>query len=175
MIKASKPFIEKTVQGKGVKENFKVGVKVYSEADLEPIRKDYLQNVDTKLIARYNAKLKALTENTAISDEEYEEESARLESAIETATKELTNYSKQFYIDNVVYLKNVSITVDGKDILIQDTRDAKPIESLWSTPEECLAVLLDLYLGSFYFRDSLPLAISKAIFGTDVKGEELGN
>ena len=174
-IKSSKPFIEKLVQAKGIKENFKVGVRVYSDTELEPIRKKYLNGLNTKNIKRRQAQLDAITEDLSLTDDEFMEKSSELEAAIEEGTANLLACQKQFLHENVMYIKNASIVIDGKDTLIADTRDAKPIEGLWDSADKCLAVLLDTYLSSFYFRDSLPTAINKAVFGTDVKGEELGN
>ena len=174
-IRSSKPFIEKLVQAKGIKENFKIGIRVYSDDTLNPIRDKYLDNLDTKRINRWQAQLQQVINDTSLSDEEFNEKTASIENAIKEATKQLQEVQKQFAHEQVIYIKNASLVIDGKDTLIADTRDAKPIEGLWSSPDECLAVLLDTYLTSFYFRDSLPTAISKAVFGTDVKGEELGN
>ena len=39
-IKTSKPFTEKLVQATGVKDNITLGIKAYSNTEVESIRKD---------------------------------------------------------------------------------------------------------------------------------------
>jgi len=174
-IKSAKPYIEKLVQAKGVKDNILVGIRVYSDKELKDIRKDFLTNFSTVTLARTQAKLEALKSDLSLSDEEFDKQVATLENTIERANETILINQKEFTLKHVAYIKNASLSVDGDNLLIADTREAKPIESLWNTPDECLAVLLDMYLESPFFKDSLSTAVSDAVFKTDIKGEELGN
>jgi hypothetical protein len=174
-IKSAKPYIEKLVQAKGIKDNIKVGIRVYSDKELKDIRKDYLANFSTVELTRKQAQLDALKSDITLSDEDFSTKVGVLENAIETLNESILSYQKDFTKSHISYIKNASVAIDSVDTLIPDTREAKPIESLWNTPDECLAVLLDMYLESPFFKDSLSIAVTDAVFKTDIKGEELGN
>ena len=87
----------------------------------------------------------------------------------------------KFLRDQIVYIKGfegeTQDSTDGsvKKLSVTDTRTVKPIETLWDTPEECLVVLLDMYLGSPLYRDSLYNEVVAAVFGINFKAEELKN
>lgn len=86
-----------------------------------------------------------------------------------------------FIKNEVVYIKQAKLeladseTGRSSDLVIADTRIAKPNDSLWVTPDECLAVLLDLYLSSSPWRLSLILALQKALFNNDYSDAEIKN
>jgi hypothetical protein len=182
-IKSTKPFVEKVIQGKfngkDLKENITIGVKVYDGSELESIKEHYLNNLSSAKITRWQKQLEALPEDLTLSEEVFEEKLTYLESSINNWTKNFTKNMEDFCKQNVSYIKNASLVLEegGKniDLLITDTREAKPIESLWATPDECLAVLLDMYLEHPAYKDSLQLAIPKLVFNTDFLDGELKN
>ena len=100
-------------------------------------------------------------------------------SAKETASlnqKELNSFIK----NEVIYLKGITLELaneDGsfKNYPIADTRTAKPYEGLWESPEECLAVLLDMYLSSAPYRLSFITALNKALFNAEYSDGEAKN
>lgn len=87
----------------------------------------------------------------------------------------------KFIKDEIVYLKAVKVeTFDKekevtKELSIQDTRTAKPVETLWETPDDCLAVLLDYYLASAPYRVSFISAMQKALLNNDYSDAEVKN
>ena len=182
-IKTAKPYVEKVIQatlnGKDLRENITVGVKLYSGQDLEDIRKDYLSNVSMAKVLRWQKQLEQLPSNLTLSDTDFEEESTRLEGAISTWNANFSKHLMNFCKTHIAYFKNVSLTLttEGKevDLLIPDSRDAKPIESLWDTPEQALVVLLDMYLGHPAYKDSLTSIVPKLVFSTDYQDSGIKN
>ena len=87
----------------------------------------------------------------------------------------------KFVKAEIVYMKaaklelydNIKDTI--KELSIPDTRTAKPVETLWETSDECLDVLLDLYLASAPYRVSLISAMQKALLNNDYSEGELKN
>lgn len=92
-----------------------------------------------------------------------------------------TNEVIKFIKNEVVYIKQAKVELFDdelnlpKDLVISDTRTVKPNEGLWGTPDECLAVLLDLYLASAPWRLSLIIALQQALINVDYKEAELKN
>jgi len=151
-IKLQAPTIELKVQAKdvsGAKDSMLVGFKRYEIKESQE-RIEKLQEL-----------LKA-TEGTVSND---------------PSMIALDNYVKS----EIVYLKNVNLDLvdeaTGKSnaLSIQDTRSAKPNDSLWGSADECLVVLLDLYLSSAPWRLSLILAAQKALFNADYSEEAAKN
>lgn len=72
----------------------------------------------------------------------------------------------------VVYIQDASlqgideVTGQEKTIAVPDTRTVQPFESLWESAEECLVVLLDVYLQYSPFRDSFFNEFSQTIFSS---------
>lgn len=184
-IKTVKPFAEQKVQAKGLKENIIAGTRVYNTVETEVIRKDYLKNFSTVLLARWENELEELKRNTSITEEAFIEKVTELEDKISAKNQEYLTYQDSFCREHIAYFKNVSIVLEVEDeetseikevkLLVQDTREAKPSESLWDTEDECLVVLLDFYLSHPAYRDSLHTAVSTALFSTNFKGLEAKN
>lgn len=178
-IKTSKPFVERKVQAKSLKESIIIGVRSYPEKEMAEIRKEYLANFSTVKLSRWVKELEELRENTSLSETVFDEKVSFLENAIAEKNQSFASFQNEFCHKHIVYIKNASLSLEenGKktDLLIPDTREVKPIESLWETPEECLVVLLDMYLDSTSYQDSLYSATPSAVFNTDFKGEELKN
>ena len=97
-----------------------------------------------------------------------------------TAKLEALQNSESLYLDylreEVVFLKDIKLnltTIDDETgvektttLVVADTRTAKPIETLWGTPEECLAVLLGHLYDSAPYRVSLTTASQLALLNT---------
>lgn len=87
----------------------------------------------------------------------------------EGTSENLDNFIK----NEIVYLKKVELEVgkeDGKnspDLHIPDTRRAKPNETFWGSSEECLSVLVDLFLASQPWKVSLIASQQKALMNND--------
>lgn len=81
----------------------------------------------------------------------------------------------------VVYIKGIKLdTIDDttgrvSELHIPDTRQAKPIETLWASPEECLDVLLDHLLECGPIRVSLNEAMTKALLNSDFEEDKVKN
>lgn len=148
-IKLQTPTIELKVTAKdasGAKDNFLVGFKRYE-----------LKETD--------AKLKAL--------QEIMEEATKGDSLVQT---ELDKFIK----NEIVYLKQIRLDLvdekgNPKEYNIQDTRSVKPYETLWESPDECLAVLLEMYLASAPYRVSLIASLYKALLNNDYSEAEAKN
>lgn len=90
------------------------------------------------------------------------------------------NNIDKFVKDEVVYIKQANLQLadekgNPKDLNIADTRTAKPIETLWESADECLVVLLDLYLQSAPYRVSLITSLQKALLNNDYSEAEVKN
>ncbi len=65
----------------------------------------------------------------------------------------ITTDFEQLVKSDILYLKEITLEVQDVDtgtnslLIIKDTREAKSSDD-WNTPEECLAVLLDMYFDS---------------------------
>ena len=182
-IKSSKPFVEQVIQGKlqgkVIKDNITVGVKLYEGEELEAVREDYVEHLSTSKVIRWQKQLSELPETSTLSDDAFDAEVERLEGLIKDWNKKYADSLVAFAKKHILFIKNASVTVEldgkSKDILITDTRDTLVIESLWETPEESLAVLLDVYLGHPAYKDSLLTTVPKLVFNSDIKDGELKN
>jgi len=149
-VKLQTPTIELKITAKdaaGVKDSFLVGFKRYE-------------------ISATDAKLKELQ---AVMQE-------TIEDSTESGTAKLSSFIK----GEIAYLKQIKLDLvdeNGatKEITVLDTRTVKPNETLWGTPDECLAVLLDLYLASAPYRVSLISAMQKALLNNDYSEAEAKN
>jgi len=179
-IKACKPFTEHKVQASdGIKDNITIGIKAYPESELSVIRKNFQEILNTVKVERWLKELASVKEDLSLSYEELDTKTSFLSKSVEDATDLRVRQLDAFYKQHVQYIKNatLSLTDAGKtvDLLVADSRDAKPIDSLWDDGEECLVVLLDIYLDNPSFRESLQTTITNGIFNVDLKGEELKN
>jgi hypothetical protein len=178
-IKSCKPYVETKANKLGSKEFIKVGIAVYKESERDEIRDKYLSEFSTTLLTRWGYELEELAKDTSISEDELEQRTEALERKISLRTKEFGDTKDDFCRKHIAYLKGVSLDLeeDGKvtELLINDTREAKPVDGLWDTPEECLVVLLDIFLDSVYYRSSLHDVVRDAVFTSDFKGLEAKN
>ena len=179
-IKTTKPFTEHKVQATGgVKDNITIGVKAYTESELNKIRKTFQEILNTTKVERWLKELALVKEDLSLSYDELDSKTNTLTDSVEEATEKRTKELDTFYKSHILFIKNASLSLDDKDkvtdLLITDTRDAKPIDSLWDDGDECLVVLLDIYLDNPSFRESLQTTITSAVFNIDLKGEELKN
>ena len=181
-IKKSKPYVEKVIQaslnGEELKDNITIGVKVYDEDTLKPLRKEYSETLGNVKLLRLLNQLQALPSNLSLSEKEFISEQNRIQSELDRLNDEQAAYQEQFIKEHILFIKNVTLELkDGDTIkpLLIDTRDVKPIESLWDTPEQALVVLLELYLKEPAYRDSLLRVVPKLVFGTDFEDKKLGN
>jgi hypothetical protein len=84
-----------------------------------------------------------------------------------------------FIKDEIVYIKQAKLDLAdngvSKELIVSDTRTVKPIADLWGTGEECLSVLLEMYLSSAPYRLALILATQKALLNNDYSEAEVKN
>lgn len=85
----------------------------------------------------------------------------------DTTSDDLDSFIK----DEIVYLKKVELDLEDGDkvttLHIPDTRRAKPNETFWGSSEECLSVLVDLFLASQPWKVSLMSSQQKALMNND--------
>ena len=109
-----------------------------------------------------------------------EEKLKNLQTVLENADSDISKL-EEVIKNEVVYIKNAKvILVDDekgteKETHVQDTRTAKPVETLWGDPDECLAVLLDLYLASAPYRVSFMTSMQRALINNDFDSAEAKN
>jgi len=93
------------------------------------------------------------------------------------ASKEIDAYIKS----QVIYIKQAKLEIYDSEndktieLVVPDTRKAKPNDDFWGTSDECLAALLDLYLSAAPWRSSLITALQKALLNVDYEAEQLKN
>ena len=78
-----------------------------------------------------------------------------------------------FIASSISYIKNASISGEDEEgkstkLLITDTRSAKPLEDFWESSEECLSVLVGMYLDCTPWKSSLNAGYQKALINTEV-------
>ena len=171
VIKSVKPFSELTLQVAGIAKPIVVGVISHSYEELVKVREAMSEILSSDELDKVSAKLQVLLEKgDRTSDEFYENKAALLEEQ-----KSLQSSQEQalldFYKNQILFLKNIEITIEDKDLVIKDTREVQPIESLWVNEDEALAVLLDTYLDYVPFRDSLFKKLTDAIFNIQQDGK----
>ena len=180
-IASAKPFVEKVVQAKApIADNITVGIAVYDEQQIAELRKIFSKNVSRLKIDRWIKEINDIAVDYSISAESAEERITALQNQIDVENNTQRIAQDDFYKTHVLFIKNAAlVTNDGgvqdTKLLVQDTRTANPIESLWADGSECLAVLLDIYLSNPAFRDSLQQAIGEVVFNIDFKSAELKN
>lgn len=178
-IKNVKPFTEVVVQAKGMTNNITIGCKQYTSDELEEVRNEFGIASDLSKISRWEKQLQRIKSNIDLSDEEIDEQTEIFNEKIVKESKIVKEKMNQFYISQITHIKNASLqigTEDKKeDLLIQDSREAKPVESLWGTPEECLNVLLSKYFACQPFRDSLHTKILETIFNYNFEENAVKN
>ena len=149
-VKLQTPTIELQVKAKdasGSKDTFIVGFKRYD-----------LKETEGKFISLQDILEDVQNENNLNSD------------ALNKFVKAEIVYMKAAKLELYDNIKDTT-----KELSVPDTRTAKPVETLWETSDECLAVLLDLYLASAPYRVSLISAMQKALLNNDYSEGELKN
>jgi hypothetical protein len=137
--------------------------------ELELIAKDSAKQTDRFIVGfnRYTIEQ---------ADPKFKEFSELLNAVTDKDSAELVS---KFIKSEIQYLKAVGLEYeeDGKNkkLHITDTREAKPFEGLWETPDECLDVLLDMYLGSAPYRLSFIENLSKAFVNRDFEEDKIKN
>lgn len=181
-LKKSKPYVEKKIQaslsGKDLPDSITIGVGIYDEDTLKPLREEYNEALDYVNLLRLMNQLKELPSNMRLSDDEFKAEKDRINHDLKVLNEEQIAYQEAFLKKHILFIKNITldVTEEGKTSkVIIDTRDVKPFESLWDTPEQALVVLLELYLKEPAYRDSLFKVVPKLVFGTDFEEKKLGN
>jgi hypothetical protein len=179
-IKAQKPSVEKVITAKGVKDNVTVGIKVYSNSEIDTIRKNFQSMLENIKVSRLLREVELVKEDNDLSISETESKLEELYSLIDVYQEEQKDKLHAFYREHVLYLKNASLAYEddlGKrvDVLVADTREAKDNESLWEKPEKCLPVLLDIFFDSPYYRDSFITTITETILNYSDKEAERKN
>lgn len=170
-IKAVKPFTELTLTVTGIPKPIVVGVKSYEFDGLLEVRDRMTSILESNKLEQINAKILELNEvGDKTSDSFYEDRTALL-----TEQKSIQDIQESlllsFYKDQILFLRNIEITIDDKDLVIKDTREVTPIEPLWENGEEALVVLLDTFLNYVPFRDSLFTKLTQAIFNPTESGK----
>lgn len=174
-VKLQKPTIElsvKATDASGTSDRIVVGFKRY-EAKEAGLKLKELQSLQNELYAH-------AMQDLAEQYKHLGEEAPKADTP--NMTKEQAEQAlKKFITDEIVYLKDVqNLTLEddsGKEteLKVADTRTAKPNEPLWGSPEDCLSVLVDLYLESTPYRGSLIQAQQKALANVDMKDGEIKN
>jgi len=72
---------------------------------------------------------------------------------------------------SIVFIKHLSLPIEDGDktytLNIADTRTAKEFEGVWTSPEECLSICLDVLFESQACRFAIINAYPKALNNTD--------
>jgi len=173
-IKSSSPYVEKKVKAASGPDYIIVGVKAYTEKELEKIRKEFFAIPD-KRVDRLNKQAELLSVNLDLSEEDMEDQLKLVEEEKETLMSKVIENYLAFYKKHILYLKEVKLSLDDENLNIPDTREVKPIESLWGSPSECLDALLDLYLDDRNFKDSLINATLEGLFGINLNEVRVKN
>lgn len=145
--------------------------------ELKVSAKDASGNKDSLLVGfkRYEldaAQAKMETVSKILKTDEKDEQG----NPVAPDSKEVNDFLK----GEIVYLKQLKLDLvddagNTKELAIADTRTVKPNEGLWESADECLAVLLDMYLSSAPYRLSLITSMYKALFNGDYSDAEAKN
>ena len=178
-VKSSKPYIEATVKSATSKDFILVGIRSYSETEIDPVRKEFFNLTDNR-IDRLSKQIEELPLNLELTEDELEERTKDLKEEQEKLLSKVIESRLDFYKKQVMFLKEVKLSFEDdegnvKDLNIPDSREVKPIESLWGNSSECLAALLDIYLDDRNFKDSLIDAIFKSLFGITLNEVKVKN
>jgi hypothetical protein len=173
-VKQVKPVKEFSPVYEGKKLLTVLGCKVYGKEELAEVRKQFQELVDNSELELAMAKLEKLQVEGDKADESYYEVRKELTNRIQQLSESREVAFEDFYKAQIAYIKNGSLEIEledgtNKDISVGDTRTAQPVESLWDTSDECLAVLLDTYLSTPSLRDSLISNITNIIFSIDTE------
>jgi hypothetical protein len=176
-IKYVQPFKEVFPEINGKKSTIAFGVKVYNSKELPEIREKFFALVANEELEQVVAQLERLDIEGDKTTSEFYLQRKELRDRRDTINKEQIAKSNAFYKEQVLFIRNATVEADEdgkkKDLVIADSRNASPVESLWSTPEECLAVLLDMFLSHPSIADSLTSEIANVVLNinTDAKAK----
>lgn len=170
--KVVKPIID------GQKSAMEFGIRLYNPIEAEALNKEFSALALNNELRMASAKLDKWVAEGDKTTEEYFTTEQALKDVVEQLATAQRDKINQFYRDQIVFVGNVSTTVTengvDKDITVIDSRTVQPIESLWSTPEECLAVLLEAFMEVPSIWDSLTPTILAVIFN-NYKEEKVKN
>lgn len=173
-IKHVKAFkeVSPSVDGKNLTTVF--GVKLYSAAESKAVQKEFKELLANEVLEIANAKLARHEQEGDKAEDDFYTLRKEHQASIEKLAAEQEVAIHNFYKSQVLFIRNASAEdSNGKAIVIADSRTANPIESLWSTSDECLVVLLDAYFNVPSIRDSLISKMLEVIFNiySDEKGK----
>lgn len=158
--------------GKG-KKSVVVGRRIItSDSERTALREQLLAILQNSQLEIAEAELREHEINGDKTTADFYEKRTELQNNIRSQIHVQQKATEEFYLQFVLFMQNATITDtdnstgETKTITVADTRHAKPIESLWETPEECLAVLLSVYLEYAPFKDSLLNALATDTFDT---------
>jgi hypothetical protein len=102
-----------------------------------------------------------------------------LKTKFDNPTKLEAETDLEFFSKEIIYIKNAVLEIYDNDVyledlVIEDTRTAKPNE-FFQDPKEALAVLLGYYLNSSPWKNALLKAQQEALFNTITLDGELKN
>jgi hypothetical protein len=163
-IKGIKSFKEQAIKTNGI--DFIVGARVYKSSELKRVRKEYLALLDNRAITSLQDQMILETDERVILN---------LADDLENLSDQKEKALFDFYKKQIVFLKNISLDLDGVDLFIPDTRLAEPVEGLWDSPESCLVVLLDLYFEETSIALLLQQAVTTIVFDASYKEEVIKN
>jgi len=82
----------------------------------------------------------------------------------------------------ILFIKNAEVKevdeetyIVSRTIPVKDSRTAQPIEPFWANKDECLSVLVDMYLASTPWKGSLISSFIKTLYNIDFKETEAKN
>jgi hypothetical protein len=174
VIKNVKPY--KTIKPviDGQKSVMEFGIRLYNPTEAEALSKEFQALAINNELRMASAKLEKWVEEGDKTTEEFYTTEQSLKDVVESLAKGQRDKINDFYRKQIIFAGNISTSYGDKDITVIDTRTVQPIESLWSTPEECLAVLLGALMEVPSIWDSLTSDILSVIFNT-YKEEKVKN
>jgi len=136
--------------------------------------KDSSGAVDALLVGFKRYESKKATKELTILQGLFEDQMGKQDEDIDTT--ELDIYIKS----QVIYIKQANLILldeEGKQstLVVPDTRKAKQVADRWESSEDCLDVLLSLYLASAPWRLAFNGSLQKALANANYQDELLKN
>lgn len=178
-VKYVKPYREVSPIINGEKSTVLFGIKVYNADEIEDVHKEYSELFIQPELQKALAQLRKLDEVGDKTSDDYYDEHARLQDTIAACSAASKHPQLDFYKSQILFIKRASLEIEdekgkSKDLVIADTRTAEPVDSLWSSSDECLVVLLDVYMQNLTIRESLTKLITDTIFNLNISNEAKG-
>lgn len=176
-IKSVPAYKEISVKVDGTKFPTTFGIKLYSNSKLEDVKKEFSKIALNSELDKAQAELTELqTSGDKTSDGYYNLRDA-LRQKISSLQDLVEQRSLEFYKKQILFIKNATLSYekdDGtlQDVTVLDSRTVVELEPLWKTPEECLSVLLDIYLDNSSIGGSLIQEITQYIFNLSIETTE---